>query len=179
MRTHRLIGRIVAGVILAVWGTAVLGGCEMPTQDDDEREPEPRPPTLTRCDAAAEWYIGKPIEIRAGRDMNPPQIPDPSRDDGFRTDWSKLEAVVSKYAGRAFTLSLFREIQQDLYATGLYQEGDEKWGIETVAYPGTVRRTSDPRHGAQAGGCFGVELHMDGDRSLPQEIQERPLRLVE
>ena len=164
--------RIVAvGVVIAL----ALIGCEEMVTDDEQKT------RGARCDVVADWFIGKPLVIDAGGHMNPPQISDPSRDDGFRTDWSQLEAIRSKHHGRTFTLSLFRQIQQELYATGLYQEDDQKWGIETVAYPSVPRdsRRTNPTIGARERGCLGVELQMDGKRYLPQEIQERPLRLVE
>ena len=71
--------------------------------------------------------------------MNPPQIPAPNDPDDTDSDWSALEAIILQYQRQAFTLLRFAQIQRDLFATGLLQNGDQKWGVEFIARPETPR----------------------------------------
>ena len=165
---------MVRSALLAAIAVIVLAGCEEMVEPDDE------PQAPARCDATPDWYLDLPIvTLRVGGQMNPPQVPDPNDPDDTDSDWSALEAVIDRYEGKTFTPARFKQLQRDLFATGLMQEGDQKWGIEFYVIPDLPRRgSSDPRAGVRAGGCLGVRMDGEAQTYYPQEIQERPLRAV-
>ena len=180
-RTHFMRDARVWAAAMVV--LAILSGCEEMVREDDELQ------YTGRCYATAGWFIGKPIvRVYERGDRYPPELIYPEtgepvldEDGDPEQDWSKMREVIDRYEGRRFTLDLFRKLQHDLYATGFYQDDNGEWGIEAVAYPAVPRdgRNTYPPLGAREAGCLGVLLEVIGRRYLPQQIQERPLRLVE
>ena len=177
MRAAHSLAAATAAAILAL----VLTGCEEMPKGGGRPDPKPAPdpePTSERCDAHPDWYIDKPIaRVSPSGQMNPPTVTDPDTGE-IDADWSALEAVVDEYEGKIFTLETFEALQKALFATGLYQKDERKWGIESVARPSVPRQGfSDPTR--TMNGCPGVRLDMDGREYLPQEVWKRPLRLTE
>jgi len=152
---------------LFVGSIAFLTGCE-------EMPDGGAKPTSERCDADEDWYINKTItRIDLGGYVNVPDDQE-ARDAAY----SVIDGIGLEYEDMAFTIARFKELQQDLFATGLYQDGDRKWGIESLARPAIPeRRNADPTR--TMSGCAGVELEMDGREYLPQKALDRPLRLTE
>ena len=163
---RRVTGLGVAA--LFVGSIASLTGCEEMTEGGGGAEP-----TSERCDADEDWYVNKTItRIDLGGDLN---VPDDEEE--LDAAYAVIDGIGSEYEGVPFTIARFKELQQDLFSTGLYQEGARKWGIETLARPGIPEsRNADPTR--TMNGCAGVELEMDGRVYLPQEAWERPLRLT-
>ena len=147
--------------LLAAVTVILLTGCEELVETDDE------PPERTaRCDTNPDWYINLPIvELREGGQMNPPLIPDPDDPGATDADWSDVQTA---------------QVQRDLFATGLLQEDNQKWGVELFARPELPRLgVVDPAPELRQDGCLGLRLEGRADTYYPRVIQERPLRLVQ
>ena len=119
-------------MMLAVGAVLTLTACEEMVDNDRESR-------TARCDADPDWYLNLPIvELRIGGQLNPPSLP--TADDPRAVDWSALEAILRRYQGQTFTLARFKQIQRDLFASGLVQDGNQKWGAEFFVRPELPRQ---------------------------------------
>lgn len=133
-----------------------------------------------RCDSEPDWYMNKPIAGLHLYDDAP--LSDARDHDGelARSCSSAWQSLRHGNEGRVFTLDRFRDIQAEIIKSGVFEDSEDKWGFETLAFPSVPCHDSvDPTQEVDGGGCMGVGLLFVGRRYLPSMIQERPLRLVE